>query len=54
MALTGDRFGVDSSKCIFFKQGYLEKLADALKGYTCSIRLPEVSAGDSKDEIQDV
>ena len=54
MALTGDRFGVDSSKCIFFRQGYLEKLADALKGYTCSIRLPEVSAGDSKDEIQDV
>ena len=42
-ALTGDRFGVDPSKCLFFQHGYLEKLADALKGYECVIRLPAVS-----------
>ncbi len=47
IALTGDRLGEDLSKCIFFQQGYLEKLADVLKGYACSIRLPAVSTAYS-------
>ncbi len=51
-ALTGDRFGVDISKCIFFKQGYLEKLADALKGYACNVHLSAIFAGNN--DIQDV
>ena len=30
-ALTGDKLGSDLSKCVFFKNGYLERLKDVLK-----------------------
>ncbi len=52
IALTGDRFGADPSKCIFFKQGYLDRLAGALKGYQCDIRLPaEGGRGDAGHDL---
>ena len=31
LTLTGDKFGVDPSKCLFFKKGYYEKTV-AVKG----------------------
>ena len=33
LALTGDKFGTDFSKCIFFHGGYMEKLKEVMKGY---------------------
>ncbi len=34
LALTGDKMGVDKSKCIFYKKGYPKKIAEALPGWT--------------------
>ena len=33
LAMTGDKFGPDLSKCLFFNGGYMEKLQEALTGY---------------------
>ena len=33
LALTEDVFGSDKSKCLFFENGYMQKLTDALPGY---------------------
>lgn len=33
LALTGDVFGPDLSKCLFFEGGYAEKISNALEGY---------------------
>ena len=35
LALTGDLFGCDPTKCLFFEENYLQKLMDALPGYKC-------------------
>lgn len=43
-ALGGDLMGSDPTKCLFFKQGYLDKIAavfDAVGGYTCMDDLNE-------------
>ncbi|MCD8105466.1 MAG: radical SAM protein [Lachnospiraceae bacterium] len=40
LALTGDKMGVDKSKCIFYKKGYPKKIAEALPGYTPLTRIP--------------
>ena len=51
MALTDDMFGAGSSKCILFAQGYLEKLADALKGDMCSTRMSDIFARRAQNDI---
>jgi len=33
-ANTGDKLGVDPAKCVFFREGYLEKMERAMEGYT--------------------
>ncbi len=33
LALTGDKLGTDTSKCLFFNGGYMEKLKDTLSGF---------------------
>lgn len=33
LAFTGDKLGTDSAKCKFFKQGYYDKLVQALSGW---------------------
>ena len=37
LALTGDRLGIDPSKCLFWKNGYAEKIAAALPDYETNI-----------------
>lgn len=33
LALTGDKLGIDPSKCLFWQNGYERKIAEALRGY---------------------
>ena len=37
LALTGDRLGIDPSKCFFWENGYAEKIATALPDYETNI-----------------
>ena len=37
LALTGDRLGIDPSKCLFWENGYAEKIAAALPDYETNI-----------------
>ena len=37
LALTGDRLGIDPSKCFFWENGYAEKIAAALPDYSTNI-----------------
>ena len=34
LTLTGDKLGIDPAKCLFFEQGFYQKLCDALEGFT--------------------
>jgi radical SAM protein with 4Fe4S-binding SPASM domain len=38
LALTGDKLGVDPSKCLFFRKGYPERLKQIFKGYKCTVQ----------------
>lgn len=33
LIFTGDVYGADNTKCIFFEKGYMEKLQEAMPGY---------------------
>lgn len=35
LALTGNKLGVDPSKCLFFQKGYPEKVKQIFRGYQC-------------------
>ncbi len=37
LALTDDRMGVDPAKCLYFREGYLEKTEQAMQGYTSTL-----------------
>ena len=37
LALTGDKLGIDPSKCFFWANGYAEKIAAALPDYETNI-----------------
>ena len=37
LALTGDKLGIDPSKCFFWENGYAEKIAAALPDYETNI-----------------
>lgn len=39
LALTGDKLGIDPSKCLFFRQGYLERLETVFNGYTSTVKI---------------
>ncbi|MBQ0101208.1 MAG: radical SAM protein [Firmicutes bacterium] len=41
LALTGDVFGQDLSKCLFFEGGYIEKLKEVLPGFEMIPKVPE-------------
>ena len=43
LALTGDRFGADPSKCLFFNGGYLQRLQSALRDYSS---ISQISCAD--------
>lgn len=38
LALTGDKLGVDPSKCLFFQKGYPERIKQILRGYKCIVK----------------
>ena len=37
LALTGDKLGIDPSKCLFWKNGYADRIASALPDYSTNI-----------------
>ena len=37
LAITGNKLGIDPSKCLFWENGYVEKISAALPGYSTNI-----------------
>jgi hypothetical protein len=44
--LTGDKFGVDPSKCFFFKKGYVQKVEASLEGWRNIAPIDQKNMGD--------
>ena len=47
LTLTGDKFGVDPSKCFFFKKGYVQKVEASLEGWRNIAPIDQKNMGDT-------